>query len=348
MSNGFLNSHKDNGTSLKKLRKTYNKELRFIKDDWRGNPIDKNNRYMNLDGPSERGFKDLFKWQTGKNKYDSEKKNQSSNLKVIKTSDFLNTTKDHFTWLGHATFLFQLEGIKVITDPVLDRIWPLKRYTDLPCDPNELIDIDIILLSHNHRDHADKKSMKHLTRQNPNAIIYTGLEIGKLLRSWGVKNQIVEAGWFQEYPIFRDKLKIQYLPAKHWNRRVLYDLNQMLWGSFMLHCNDFTIYFGADSGLGTHFQEIGNLFNIDLAFLGIGAYEPIWFMHPSHTSPQDALQAKETLKARYMVPMHYGTFDLSDEPIFNPKAEMLKLTRQRNDVKIPDIGELNELSSLLL
>ena len=329
------------------MRKTHNKNLPFIKDDWQGNPMDNQNRYTNLDGPSERGFRDLFKWQTGKNKYSSEKKSQKTNVGVIKNTDFLNTTKDHFTWLGHATFFFQLEGIKVITDPVLYRVWPLKRYTELPCPPEKLIDIDIILLSHNHRDHADKKSMKLLTRQNPNAIIYTGLEIGKLLRSWGIKSRIIEAGWFQEYPIFSDKLKIQYLPAKHWNRRILYDLNQMLWGSFMLHFNNKTIFFGADSGLGTHFKEIGNLFNIDLAILGIGAYEPIWFMHPSHTSPKGALQAKEELKAKYMAPMHYGTFDLSDESIFNPKAELQKLIGSREDVKIPDIGEVNELSFLL-
>jgi L-ascorbate metabolism protein UlaG (beta-lactamase superfamily) len=328
------------------LRKTHNKDLRFIKDDWRGNPIDKSNRYSNLDGPSEKGFGDVLKWQLGNNKYAAKKKGQKTNVEVIKNKEFLSSTEDHFTWLGHATFVFQFKGIKIITDPILHTIWPLKRYTELPCSPEELIDIDIILLSHCHRDHADKKSMKQITRQNPNAIIYTGLGIGKLLISWGIKNEIIEAGWYQEYPLFKEILKIQYLPAKHWNRRLLYDLNYMLWGSFMIHFDDKSIYFGADSGLGSHFNEIGNMFDIDLTFLGIGAYEPIWFMHPSHTSPKDVLQVKEELKADYLVPMHYGTFDLSDEPIFNPKAELEKLTLHRDDVLLTNIGHVNYLPLL--
>jgi L-ascorbate metabolism protein UlaG (beta-lactamase superfamily) len=325
------------------LRETHNRQLRFIKPDWKGNPLDGQNRYQNLDGPSHRGFGQVFRWQTASNKYAAEKKGQKTNVKIIQNDDLLNASKDCFTWLGHASFLFQMGDVKIITDPILHTIWPLKRYTDLPISSEALIGIDIILLSHNHRDHADKKSMIQLTRQNPGAVIYTGLGIGNLLRSWGVKNEIVEAGWFQEYPSF-GPLTIQYLPAKHWNRRKLFDLNQMLWGSFMIHFEDLSLYFGADSGLGTHFKEIGNLFDIDLAILGIGAYEPIWFMNDSHTSPNDALKAKEELKATLMVPMHYGTFDLSDEPIFNPKLELEKLTKNRNDVIIPDIGEVVELT----
>lgn len=306
--------------------------------------MDKNNRYVNPDEPSEKGFKDLFKWQFGKNKYAANKKNQKSNVEVVKSGEFLTANNDHFTWLGHASFLFQIRGIKIITDPVIHSIWPLKRYTDLPCSPDDLVGIDVILLSHTHRDHADKKSMKQIAQQNPEAIIYTGLGTGELLKSWGIMNQVVEAGWYQEYPHIRDEVRIQYLPAKHWNRRFLFDLNQMLWGSFMIQFDDTSIYFGADSGYGPHFKEIGNLFDIDMAFLGIGAYEPIWFMHPSHTSPKDVLQVKEELKSRYLIPMHYGTFDLSDEPIFNPKVELQKLTKGRDDVLFSDIGRMNELS----
>jgi L-ascorbate metabolism protein UlaG (beta-lactamase superfamily) len=120
----------------------------------------------------------------------------------------------------------------------------------------------------------------------------------------------------------------------------------MLWGSFMIHFDDKSIYFGADSGQGSHFKEIGNLFDIDLTFLGIGAYEPIWFMHPSHTSPNDVLKVKEELNANYLIPMHYGTFDLSDEPIYNPKAELEKLSKNRDDILITDIGQVNLLSFL--
>ncbi|MDF1696613.1 MAG: MBL fold metallo-hydrolase [Saprospiraceae bacterium] len=328
------------------MRKTHNKDLQFIKEDWLGNSLDQDNRYINLDGPSEKGFMEFLKWQMGSNTYASQKKGQRTNVHVNTASKFLSSGGDYFTWLGHATFLFQLDGIKMITDPVLYDIWPLKRCTALPCTPEQLIDLDIILLSHNHRDHADEKSMKLLTQQNPNAVIFTGLEIGKLLKGWGIKNEIVEAGWYQAYPNIHPSIAIHYLPAKHWNRRYLHDLNQMLWGSFMIQYRGKNLYFGADSGLGQHFKKIGLMYDIDIAFLGIGAYEPVWFMHTSHTSPKDVLQAKIELNAEVLIPMHYGTFDLSNEPIFNPKSELKKLIGSRKDVHIPDIGDLNDLSFL--
>jgi len=322
------------------LRNTHNKDLSFIKENWSGNPLSGDNEYMNLDGLSARGFKDVFKWKVlQKNKYAEQRKNQQTNVIVQQNTDFLDVSKDGITWLGHATFVFCVGGIKIITDPLLFDIWPLKRFTELPCEVEHLTGIDIILLSHNHRDHADKESMKKITRLNPKAVIYTGLEISKLLKGWGVKNKIVEAGWYQTFPKINSELDITYLPAKHWNRRYLHDLNRMLWGSFMISYNGKNIYFGADSGLGIHFEEIGLMYDIDLAILGIGAYEPIWFMNLSHTSPADALIAKEQLGATSMIPMHYGTFDLSDEPIFNPKEVLTELSKDRDDIKILDIGE---------
>lgn len=322
------------------MRKTYNKDLEFIKKDWTGNPIDKKNRYMNLDGLSARGFRDVFKWKTlQKNKYAEQRKGQQTNVGVIKNTEFLKTSVDGITWLGHASFIFCINGIRIITDPVLYDIWPLKRFTELPCDIEMLKGIDIILLSHNHRDHADKVSMKKITTLNPNAVIYTGLEISQLLLDWDIKNHIIEAGWYQEYPSLFDGITITYLPAKHWNRRYLHDLNRMLWGSFMISYNGKNIYFGADSGLGSHFTEIGKMYEIDTAILGIGAYEPVWFMKLSHTSPSDVLVAMKALNAQRLIPMHYGTFDLSDEPIFNPKNELTRLSVGRNDIHILDVGE---------
>jgi len=297
------------------LRKTHNKELPFIKEDWKGNPLDSKDRYKNLDGHSARGLRDVFKWKVlQRNKYAAMRKGQQSGLSVIKNSAFLDSTCEGITWLGHATFVIVINGIKIITDPILYDIWPLRRYTELPCDVELLTGFDVILLSHNHRDHADKKSMQTITELNPNAVIYTGLEIGSLLTKWNIKNSIVEAGWFQKFPKIGDSLEITYLPAKHWSRRYLHDLNQMLWGSFMISSEGSDIYFGADSGLGIHFEEIGRLYDIDTCILGVGAYEPVWFMHPSHTSPKDAILACKYLNANRLIPMHFGTFDLSDEP----------------------------------
>jgi L-ascorbate metabolism protein UlaG (beta-lactamase superfamily) len=118
-------------------------------------------------------------------------------------------------------------------------------------------------------------------------------------------------------------------------------MNEMLWGSFMIESKESTIYFGADSGLGIHFEEIAGMFQaIDYALLGIGAYKPEWFMHTAHTGPADALLAFEKLKAKYFIPMHHGTFDLSDEPIFYPKQELTELAAKEklNNILHLDIG----------
>lgn len=312
------------------MRKTFNKNLPFIIENWPGNPLDEESRYKNINGKSEKSFGDLLNWKLSENPFKSLKKNQETNVEVLKNIDFLNDEKHGFTWLGHTTFLFSLNGKKIITDPVFGKIGPLKRFTELPCNVADLKKIDIILLSHNHRDHLDKKSITTLCKQNPDAIIYTTLGIEKLLRNWSIKNETVEAGWFQKFPEIAD-LNITLLPSKHWNRRGLLDLNEMVWGSFMIQNKNHCLYFGSDSGIDDHFSQIGDLFpKIDFAFIGIGAYEPNDFMHSAHSSPSEALKIKEMLQAKKLFPMHYGTFDLSNEPIFYPKEQLQEILKKQN------------------
>jgi len=311
-------------------RPTHNPSLSFIKENWNGNLLNEKQQYINLDGPAEKSFTELLKWQTGKNPLKPQKKQQQTIVDVVSNLQITNNREDGIVWLGHASFLFTLRGKHFITDPVLYNVGPVKRFTPLPCDVPALKHIDYILLSHNHRDHCDQKSMQQLCALNPTAIILTGLNIAPLLRSWKITNPIIEAGWYQRYNIEAD-VAITYLPAKHWNRRGLTDMNNMLWGSFMLEGGNRKIYFGADSGLGIHFEEIAKLFpGIDITLLGIGAYKPEWFMASAHTSPADALSATKKLKATQFIPMHHGTFDLSDEPIFYPKQELLLLQEQQN------------------
>ncbi|MFM2358611.1 MAG: hypothetical protein RLY16_604 [Bacteroidota bacterium] len=328
--------------SKNKQRPTHNPELQFIKNDWQGNPQNQLHQYINLDGPSEKSFKELIRWQRETNPYKAMRKKQQSNVQVTVNPNIIDKSKPGFVWLGHASYLFQIGSLTCITDPLLYKLGPMKRYTALPCHVSDLTNIDLILLSHNHRDHCDQKSMQQLCKQNPHAVIYTGLEIAALLRKWKITNPIVEAGWYQQYPSI-DGVTITYLPARHWNRRGLTDLNEMLWGSFMLCYQQQQIYFGADSGLGQHFEEIGQLFpNINQAFLGVGAFEPKWFMYPAHTGPEDALVAFQRLGARQLIPMHFGTFDLSDEPVFYPRTLLKQLAAEQelNGILHADIGVL--------
>lgn len=315
-------------------RPTHNPSLPFIIDNWSGNPLNDKHQYINLDGPSQRNYWDVLKWQAEKKPLKPLKKKQHHGIDVIHQPKLTSNTDNGITWLGHASFLISINGKQIITDPILGKlpvvVHQIKRYTPLPMDAADLKHIDYILLTHNHRDHCDQRSLQILTTLNPKAIILTGLGLAPLLRSWKINNPIIEAGWFQRYNIEED-FSVTYLPAKHWNRRGLTDLNEMLWGSMMLESSAGNIYFGADSGLGIHFEQIAQLFpRIDYAIIGIGAYKPEWFMHPSHTSPTDALQVLQTLGARQLIPMHYGTFDLSDEPIFYPKQEMLRLQETHN------------------
>ncbi len=310
------------------FKKTYNKHLPFIKKNWEGNPVDIKNKYVNLDGASERTFAEMLKWQRSRKESKLIKRKQFTNVEVLKNEDFIADTKDGVTWLGHCTFLFSINGKKIITDPLLYSLPLVKRYTKLPCAIIALKNIDYILLSHNHRDHCDKKSLTRLCKLNPKAIILTSLGLDPQLRNWRITNKIQEAGWYQTYHT-QEQFNIHYLPAKHWARRNLRDLNTMLWGSFMIEAPNGNYYFGADSGIGNHFTEIGELFpSIDYCFMGIGAYEPNWFMKTSHTSPQDAAQAFAMLGAKKMIPMHYGTFDLSDEPMQEPLEKIIAMNNK--------------------
>jgi L-ascorbate metabolism protein UlaG (beta-lactamase superfamily) len=316
------------------LRPTYNPSLPFIIDNWSGNPLNEKNQYVNLDGPSQRNYWQVLKWQAEKKPLHKLKHKQQHGITITQNTRLTQNTDSGLTWLGHASFLITLSGKQIIVDPILEGlpvvVHQIKRYTPLPLPKEALQPIDYILITHNHRDHCDQKSLQLITSLNPKAIILTGLGIAPLLRSWKIGNTIIEAGWFQRYPIEED-FSVTYLPAKHWNRRGLTDLNEMLWGSMMIESKAGNIYFGADSGLGIHFEQIAKIFpKIDYAMIGIGAYKPEWFMHPSHTSPADALQVLKTLNAGQLIPMHFGTFDLSDEPIFYPKQELQRLQEEQN------------------
>ncbi len=324
----------------KKKFVTTNPKLPIIKDNWLQNPLDERGLYCNLNEKSERGLKEVLQWQLGKKPHRLEKKVEQFCHTVNFNSHFLQNKSDGVVWLGHASFLLHIDGIRIVIDPIFWGISGLKRKTAMPCHPSEIKDVDVILLSHNHRDHADEKSMKLLCATNPTALILTGLQIGNLLRQWKIQNVIEEAGWYQQYS-FR-KLNIAYLPAKHWSRRFLWDLNEMLWGSFIIQGKNQSIYFGADSGYDAHFKEVGSLFGtIDIGILGCGAYKPEWFMSTSHKNPAEAVKAFNDTGAKVFIPMHIGTFDLSDEPLSEPfrllknYEEELKIN---GELKILDIG----------
>ena len=291
--------------------------LKTIKEDWKGNPFS-DGRFQYVDQPFYNSYKKLLRWQLGGNPQRKEKRQDKWRASICDDYSVLNSKDDFIIWLGHASFLIQLNGIRLITDPVFYNLAILQRTIPLPFPVERIKKVDYLLLSHDHRDHCDKRSIQNLLKFNqPN--ILTPLKLTGVIKPWVGNTPIQEAAWYQVYKTEDKNLEITFLPSQHWCRRGLTDFNKRLWGSFMIQSGDKTIYFGGDSGMGPHFRAIGNTFvDIDYALLGIGAYAPPFMMQEIHTSPEEAMTAFQHLGAQKMIPMHYATYDLSDEPISEP------------------------------
>lgn len=299
--------------------------------EWKGTPLDADGRFTNQEFKFNDSILELLKWQTMVNPQKDEKKNSTWKLDCKTDSHFLESKEDCIVWLGHASFFIRLGGTTLLIDPILFDISFIKRKVAFPVDPYRLTNIDYILISHDHRDHCDEKSLNVLAKNNPKAIYLTGLNVDKVIKTITKSNSTQAAGWYQQFQT-TSPLTITYVPSRHWGRRYLTDTNVRLWGGFVIQGAGKTLYFGGDSGYGGHFADIGNAFpSIDYALLGIGAYKPEFFMGQSHMSPSDSIKALNELKAKHMIPMHYGTFDLSDEPIGDP-IHVLKQEQDKQHV----------------
>jgi L-ascorbate metabolism protein UlaG (beta-lactamase superfamily) len=312
-----------------------NEKLKTILEEFKGNRVNEKGIFENEYSPFENSFAKFIKWQKERKQIKKDKKLVQFEAEVKDGNWFFSNTDDAILWLGHASFLIRVNKIVLLTDPIFfSPSFLMKRMSKLPIDLNKLSNVNYLLISHDHRDHIDKKSLQLVCKQNPNIEIFTGLKLADLLQTIVPKNiTIQEAGWYQKYNTVNNNFALYYLPARHWGRRNLNDTNKRLWGSFMIEINGKFIYFGADSGYDKHFAKIKTLFpNIDIALLGIGAYKPEWFMEQSHTSPEKALLAAQDLGCKTLIPMHYNTFDLSDEFMDEPLKE-INHSYKKSDLK---------------
>lgn len=311
----------------------FNPDLDFIKSDWKGNPLDSDCNFVNHEYPHVNNFAEVIKWKLSRNPQREEKESDTFRLKVRNASDFLNSNQDGMIWIGHATYLIRINGKLLITDPIFTApISFMKRLSGLPFNPVLIKNLDYILITHDHHDHLNKESIELLVKNNPGVKVLTGLRLGNYIEKWLDGASYQEAGWYQQYNIVTDDLKITYLPTRHWSYSGFLSFNKNLWGAFFIQSDTVSIYFCSDSGFGSHFKEVGELFpQVDYAIIGIGAYKPEWFMGPVHTSPSDALKATAQINARNLIPTHYGTFDLSDEPIGDPYREVSRLYPRYKD-----------------
>ncbi len=221
------------------------------------------------------------------------------------------------TFVNHATFLLQLDGINILTDPIWsERASPVswagpRRHRPPGIRLADLPPVDLILLSHDHYDHLDIPTLQRLACDH-HPTIYTGLKNSRLLAKHGIHN-VVELDWWQEAAA-RSDMWVTAVPAQHFSGRLPFQDDTTLWCGFVVQNNDSTVYFAGDSGAGPHALQIARRFPaIDLAILPIGAFRPEWFMGEVHMSPREAVEAHLALGAHISVAGHFGTFRLADD-----------------------------------
>jgi N-acyl-phosphatidylethanolamine-hydrolysing phospholipase D len=240
------------------------------------------------------------------------------------------------TWVGHATVLLQLGSLNVLTDPIWsDRAAPIRwigprRLMPPAVDFDEIPPIDLVLLSHNHYDHLDAPTVRRIARTFPDAAWVCPLGLGRLLRSLGVRH-VTERDWWQtfETPAFT----AMCTPARHFSARGLRDRGETLWCGWTVAADGVRVFFAGDSALHPEFGAIARAAGpFDLVLLPIGAYEPRWFMSSVHMNPGDALIAYRELsrgapRPPRCLPIHWGTFRLTDEPVDEPPRRFSELWR---------------------
>ncbi len=235
------------------------------------------------------------------------------------------------TWVGHASFLLQIGGLNVLSDPVWsERASPVtfagpRRWVAPGIPLDALPPIDVVLISHNHYDHLDDVTVRRLVVQAPDARWMVPLGLTGFVRSRGAR-RVLEFDWWQEERV--NGLMIGCTPAQHFSARGFGDQNQTLWCGWALGSAARRVYFAGDTGYHPAFGAIAERFGpFHAALLPIGAYEPRWFMRPVHMNPEEAVHAFADLdavrpvgggQASVMVPMHWGTFKLTDEPMDEP------------------------------
>ena len=286
----------------------------------------------------DRNFADFVQWfLIDRIKGNKPKKPKSYQFEIVENDgNYLrkNTNEYTVTWIGHSTLLIQLQGLNILTDPIWSpRCSPFQsfgpsRFVPPAVDLDNLPDIDIVLISHNHYDHLDRQTIEKLGN-DPLYII--PLKIGKFLEDLQITNY-EEMDWWDSIKF--NGVEFICAPAQHFSNRSFMDRNKTLWCSWIISGKRNNFYFAGDSGYFPGFKEIGQKYGpFDIVALPIGAYLPRWFMAPVHLSPQEAVQAYLDLKGEFFIPIHYGTFDLADEPLDQPPRILKEeIAKQKLDI----------------
>jgi L-ascorbate metabolism protein UlaG (beta-lactamase superfamily) len=276
-----------------------------------------------------------------------DKKKVLENLEKLKNDNYV-------AWIGHATFLIRLGNTTIITDPLFSKnsgplIFGPKRYVNPAIDLKDIPEINLYLLTHNHYDHLDYRTIKKFPHKKTKVL--TPLKLSKYFTRNGFDN-VEEMDWYDQVQV--NDLKITLLPAVHWSKRTLTDTNRTLWGNFLIEYKNKKIFFSCDTGYGNIYKDLGEKYGpIDLTFINIGAYDfrPMFEKSIYHANPEEALNIGQDLKSKKVLGMHWGTAVLSLENPFEPPVRFKNAANMygyhKDDAIIFKIGEVQKLEDLL-
>jgi L-ascorbate metabolism protein UlaG (beta-lactamase superfamily) len=248
------------------------------------------------------------------------------------------------TWLGHSTVLIEIDGLRVLTDPVWgaraspSRLIGPKRFQPVPVALKAMPELDLVVISHDHYDHLDYPTIRELAKRDVPFV--TSLGVGAHLEAWGVPpSRIVELDWWETHTLPGSELTVTAAPSQHFSGRGLKDRNSTLWSSMLIRSPQHSVFFSGDTGLTGEYASIRERFGpFDLVMLEVGAFHPAW--GDIHLGPDHALEAHALLGGGTFLPVHWGTFSLAMHAWDQPAERLYELGSQRNvPLLMPRLGE---------
>jgi L-ascorbate metabolism protein UlaG (beta-lactamase superfamily) len=285
-------------------------------------------RFYNPDAPRARGFLHVLQWKLSSRPEPSPE--FISDVEQSTTPRRVEGSELRITLVNHSTVLIQQGASNILTDPIWsERASPVswlgpKRRRTPGVRIDDLPEIDTVLISHNHYDHLDLRTLRLLAGRGRSTFIVAARG-ARLLRSEKIE-PVHELDWGES--VTTSGINIHCVPAGHFSARGIFDRNKTLWCGYAIEFPGRFVYFAGDTGFGGHFAQIREKFGPpQLALLPIGAYEPSWIMSPVHMTPEEAVRAHEILGAKTSIAIHHGTFQLADDGIDTPQKQLMACRR---------------------
>jgi L-ascorbate metabolism protein UlaG (beta-lactamase superfamily) len=296
--------------------------------------------FVNRAGYENKGFTDLIKWATSRKPGEWTKIPENEVTYGPKPAARVDDSTQVITYINHSTFLIQVNGMNILTDPVYsNRVSPFTfagpermrppgiRFEDLP-------EIDAIIISHNHYDHLDIATLKRISAiQDPVIIVPLGVDL--YLNQQGLTNTVALNWW--EGTSLSDSVSIDAVEAQHFSSRGMFDRDKTLWAGFVIKAPAGNVYYAGDTGYNDFFKLIGEKYApIKTALIPIGAYKPRWFMSPVHIDPAQAIQVHQEVGAELSIGMHFGTFPLADDGQMDPINDFNEVVGDENFILVKE------------